>query len=69
MIPLQVPGATELVIIAMNLLVVLAILAGVVYVLRRVKPRRDVHERLDRIERKLGELEAAVHDRGNDERK
>jgi len=64
MIPLQVPGAPELLLvalaIALNLVVLIGFLGGLSYVLLRVRSGGSVSERLDRMERKIGRLEAQV---------
>ena len=64
MIPLQVPGAPELLLvalaIALNLVVLIGFLGGLGYVLLRVRSGGSVSERLDRIERKVGRLEAQL---------
>lgn len=64
MFPLQVPGGPELVIIAialvLNLLVLLAFIGGFGYFVLRIRSGGSVDERLDRIERKIGRLEARV---------
>jgi len=64
MVPLQIPGGPELLIIAvvliLNLLVLVAILGGFGYFLLRIRSGGSVGERLDRIERKIGRLEAQV---------
>ncbi|MFC6939060.1 hypothetical protein ACFQE8_03670 [Salinirubellus sp. GCM10025818] len=66
MLPLQVPGGPELILIALNLLVLLAVLLGILggigFFLLRMRSGGDVEERLDRIERKIGGLEARVED-------
>ena len=64
MIPLQVPGAPELLLVALaiaiNLVVLIGFLGGLGYVLLRVRSGGSVSERLDRMERKIGRLEAQV---------
>jgi hypothetical protein len=64
MVPLQVPGGPELVIVALaillNLLVLVALVGGAGYFLLRIRSGGSVDERLDRIERKIGRLEAQV---------
>ena len=64
MIPLQVPGAPELLLVALaiaiNLVVLIGFLGGLGYVLLRVRSGGSVSERLDRIERKVGRLEAQL---------
>jgi hypothetical protein len=64
MVPLQLPGGPEAIIVAvtlvLNLLVLLAVLGGFGYFLLRIRSGGSVSERLDRIERKIGRLEAQV---------
>ena len=65
MLPLQgIPGGPELVILALALVLNLVVLAGVVgglgYFYLRIQSGGSVDERLDRIERKVGRLEAQV---------
>jgi hypothetical protein len=64
MAPLQIPGGPELLIIAialiLNLLILVAIVGGLGYFLLRIRSGGSVGERLDRIERKIGRLEAQV---------
>ena len=64
MIPLQVPGAPELLLVALaigiNLVVLIGFLGGLGCVLLRVRSGGSVSERLDRIERKVGRLEAQL---------
>lgn len=64
MLPLQVPGGPELLVIAVALIInvfaLVAILGGVGYFLLRIRSGGSVDERLDRIERKVGRLEAQV---------
>lgn len=64
MLPLQIPGGPELLIIGIvavfQILVLLAILGGAGYFLLRIRSGGSVDERLDRIERKIGRLEAQV---------
>jgi uncharacterized membrane protein len=64
MVPLQIPGGPELLIIVialvLNLLILVAILGGFGYFLLRIRSGGSVGERLDRIERKIGRLEAQV---------
>ena len=72
MIPLQVPGGPELLVITLilviNVVVLLAILGGFGYFILRIRSGGSVDERLDRIERKIGRLEAQVeHLQGGDE--
>jgi len=62
--PLQVPGGPELVLIAPNLVILVAVLVGVLggigFLLLRMRSGGDVAERLERTERKVGALEARV---------
>lgn len=64
MVPLQIPGGPELLIIllavAFNVLLLVGILGGLGYFLLRIRSGGNVDERLDRIERKIGRLEAQV---------
>jgi len=66
MVPLQmgVPGGPELLVIALalvlNLVVLVGFLGGLGYFLLRIRSGGSVDERLDRIERKIGRLEAQV---------
>jgi uncharacterized membrane protein len=64
MVPLQIPGGPELLIIVialvLNLLILVAVLGGFGYFLLRIQSGGSVGERLDRIERKIGRLEAQV---------
>ena len=66
MFPLQVPGGPELILILLNLLilaaVVLGVLGGIGFFFLRLRSGGDVEERLERIERKAGGLEARVED-------
>lgn len=67
-LPLQsgLPGGPELlvmvVVLALNVVVIAAFLGGVGYFYLRIKSGGSVDERLDRIERKIGGLEAQVDD-------
>jgi sensor domain CHASE-containing protein len=65
-LPLQIPGGPELVLILLNLVilaaVVLGILGGISYFFLRMRSGGNVEERLERIERKVGGLEARVED-------
>jgi hypothetical protein len=71
MIPLQVPSGPELIlvglVIGLNLLILVGILGGMGYVLLRIRSGGNVSERLDRIERKIGRLEAQVEQLQEDE--
>jgi len=66
MVPLQmgVPGGPELLVIALalvlNLVVLVGFLGGLGYFILRIRSGGSVDERLDRIERKIGRLEAQV---------
>ena len=64
MIPLQIPGGPELlilvVVLLLNLLVIVGFLGGVGYFLLRIRSGGSVSERLARMERKIGRLEAQV---------
>lgn len=66
MFPLQVPGGPELVLIALNLVILVAVLVGVLggigFFFLRMRSGGDVEERLERTERKVGALEARVED-------
>lgn len=67
LVPLQgVPGGPELIIIALavvlNLVLLVAVLGGLGYFYLRIQSGGSVDERLDRIERKIGRLEAQVED-------
>jgi uncharacterized membrane protein len=65
MLPLQaLPGGPELVIVAvalmLSLLLLVGVLGGLGYFYLHIKSGGSVDERLDRIERKTGRLEAQV---------
>ena len=64
MVPLQIPGGVELVLVGIvllvNLLVLVGFLGGLGYFALRIKSGGSVDERLGRIERKIGRLEAQV---------
>jgi hypothetical protein len=66
MVPLQIPGGPEVVVLllalVLNLLVLVALLGGFGYFLLRIRSGGSVDERLDRIERRIGGLEARVED-------
>jgi hypothetical protein len=62
LVPLQVPGGPELVIIALNLLLLVAIVGGALYVIDRFRSGSSPDERFSRIEREVGGLEARVDD-------
>jgi hypothetical protein len=61
---LQVPSGPELVLIAPNLVILVAVLVGVLggigFLLLRMRSGGDVAERLERTERKVGTLKARV---------
>ncbi len=65
-VPLQMglPGGPEILIVllalVLNLLVLVGFLGGFGYFLLRIRSGGSVDERLDRIERKIGRLEAQV---------
>ncbi|MDS0284521.1 hypothetical protein [Haloarcula onubensis] len=64
MVPLQIPGGPELLVLVialgLNLLVLVGVLGGLGYFLLRIRSGGSVSDRLDRIERKIGRLEAQV---------
>jgi hypothetical protein len=64
--PLQIPGGPELVLILLNLVILAAVAVGIIgglgFFILRVRSGGDVEERLERIERKVGGLEARVED-------
>jgi len=66
-VPIQgIPGGPELVVVALalvlNLVLLVAVLGGLGYFYLRIKSGGSVDERLDRIERKIGRLEAQVEE-------
>ncbi|WP_255148657.1 hypothetical protein [Halorarius halobius] len=67
----SIPGGPELAIGALallvNLLVLVALLGGGGYFLLRIRSGGSVDERLDRIERKIGRLEAQVEQLQDDD--
>lgn len=71
MMPLQIPGGPELILIVLavglNLLVLVGLLGGLSYFLLRIRSGGSVSERLDRIERKIGRLEVQVEQLQDDE--
>ena len=71
MVPLQLPGGPEVLVLALalglNLLVLVGFLGGLGYFLLRIRSGGSVSERLDRIERKVGRLEAQVERLQDDE--
>lgn len=66
--PLQVgiPGGPEILVILfallLNVLLLVAALGGLGYFLLRIRSGGSVDDRLDRIERKIGGLEARIED-------
>jgi len=64
MLLLQLPGSSELFMLAFvllfNLVLLVAFLGGLSYFVLRIRSGGRVDERLDRIERKIGRLEAQV---------
>lgn len=64
MVLLQLPGGPEvfilLIALGFNLLLLVGFLGGLGYFLLRIRSGGSVSERLDRIERKIGRLEAQV---------
>jgi len=72
MLPLQVPGGPELlvlgIVLGLNLLVLVGVVGGLGYFLLRIRSGGSVGDRLDRIERKVGGLEAQVERIQDDER-
>ncbi|WP_435195729.1 hypothetical protein [Natronomonas sp. EA1] len=72
MFPLQVPGGPELLVILIalvfQLLLLIGLLGGLGYFYLRIKSGGSVDERLDRIERKIGRLEAKVEALEGEER-
>jgi len=71
MVPLQIPGGPELLVVVialgLNLLVLVGFLGGLGYFLLRIRSGGSVSDRLDRIERKIGRLEAQVEQLQDDE--
>ncbi len=71
MVPLQIPGGPELLVLVIalgiNLLVLVGFLGGLGYFLLRIRSGGSVSDRLDRIERKIGKLEAQVEQLQDDE--
>jgi hypothetical protein len=72
MVPLQIPGGPEILVtlviaLGLNLVVLVGVLGGLGYFLLRIRSGRSVSDRLDRIERKIGKLEAQVERLQNDE--
>ncbi len=71
MLPLQVPAGPELLLfviaLGLNLVVLVGFLGGLGYFLLRIRSGGSVGERLDRIERKIGRLEAQVEQLQDDE--
>ncbi|WP_276257558.1 hypothetical protein [Haloglomus litoreum] len=66
LMPLQVPGGPELLIIALNLLfgiaILLAVIGGFYYFVDRTKSGGSMDERFDRVEREVGGVQARVDD-------
>ena len=64
MVPFQIPGDPELVvlivILSLNLLMLIGVVGGLGYFHLRLRSGGSVGERLNRIERKIGRLEAEV---------
>ena len=64
MIPLQIPGGSELivllVVLAVNVVVLAGVVGGIGYFVLRLRSGGNVSDRLARIERKIGRLEAQV---------
>lgn len=64
MVPLQSPGGPELLVLVialgLNLLVLVGVVGGLGYFLLRIRSGGSVSGRLDRIERKVGRLDAQV---------
>lgn len=71
MVPLQIPGGPELLVLVialgLNLLVLVGVLGGLGYFLLRIRSGGSVSDRLNRIERKIGRLEAQVEQLQDDE--
>lgn len=71
MLPLQVPAGPELlvvgIVLGLNLLVLVGVVGGLGYFLLRIRSGGNVSDRLDRIERKTGRLEAQVERLQNDD--
>ena len=71
MVSLQIPGGPELLVLVialgLNLLVLVGFLGGLGYFLLRIRSGGSVSDRLDRIERKIGRLEAQVEQLQDDE--
>jgi hypothetical protein len=64
MIPLQAFGGLELIVVIFNIILyacaLFAVLGGFGYFLLRIRSGGSVNERLNRMERKIGRLEAQV---------
>jgi cell shape-determining protein MreC len=60
--PLQIPGGPELLIIALNLLLLVAIVAAALSLVRWIRSGGSTGERFGRVEREVGGLEARVDD-------
>jgi hypothetical protein len=71
MVPLQIPGGPELFVLVLalglNLLVLVGVLGGLGYFLLRIRSGGSVSDRLNRIERKIGRLEAQVEQLQDDD--
>lgn len=72
MVPFQVPGGPELLVLGialgLNILVLVGVVGGLGYFLLRIRSGGNVSDRLNRIERKIGRLEAQVERLQDDER-
>jgi hypothetical protein len=72
MVLFQIPGGPELLIIAiaiiLNLLALVGVLGGFGYFLLRIRSGGSVSERLNRVERKIGRLEAQVEQLHDDDK-
>lgn len=71
MIAFQSPGGFEFLLIGIvlvfNLLVLLGVVGGLGYFLLRIRSGGSVTERLNRIERKIGRLEAQIEQLQDDD--
>jgi len=71
MVLLQIPGGPELILLVLalglNLLLLVGFLGGLGYFVLRIRSGGSVSDRLDRIERKIGRLEAQVEQLQDDE--
>ena len=72
MLPLQFPGGPELLVLGialgLNILVLVGVVGGLGYFLLRIRSGGSVGDRLDRIERQVGRLEAQAERLQDDER-